>query len=105
MNKEEKILGLIGLCMKAGQLVSGAALTEDAVKDKSVKVVLFASDASDRTKKDITNACQYFGVPFYECSDMEHLGHHIGKEQRAVVGIKNPGLAEKIIKYLESEEC
>ncbi len=51
MNPNQHYLSLLGLCMRAGELVTGEELTLEAVRKKNVALVLLASDASENTAK------------------------------------------------------
>ena len=55
-----KILSFIGICMKAGKLVSGEFAVEKAVKSGQAGVVVVAADASENSKKQYTNMCTYY---------------------------------------------
>lgn len=48
-----KLLGLLGICAKAGKIVSGADACLEEIKTNSVKLLIIAEDASDKTKKII----------------------------------------------------
>jgi ribosomal protein L7Ae-like RNA K-turn-binding protein len=52
----------IGLCMAAGGVTVGFDLILKEVRSKNAKFVLLASDASQRTKKQITDKCSFYGI-------------------------------------------
>ena len=54
----------IGLCMAAGGVITGADSVLGAVRGGKAKFVLIARDASDRTKKQITDKCTYYNVKY-----------------------------------------
>lgn len=56
---EKKVLSLLGLSAKSGNLVSGEFSTEKAVKEHKAALVVVAEDASDNTKKSFSNMCAY----------------------------------------------
>ena len=93
MNKET--LSLLGLCTRARKLVSGASVL-DAVRSHKACLVLYASDASERTKKQIRDKTTYYGVEAIEVNDSEMLSAAIGKSGRMAVAIIESGLAKKI---------
>ena len=92
--KQDKVLSMLGLSAKAGNVASGEFSTEKAVKEGKAHLVIVAGDASDNTKKHFRDMCS-----FYE--DKESLGHHIGKEFRASLAVTNEGLAKAVIKQLK----
>ena len=52
--KNNKVLSLIGLATKAGKTVSGEFSTEKSVKTGKGFLALVADDASENTKKEIS---------------------------------------------------
>ena len=46
-----KVLSLLGLAFRSGNLVSGEFATREAVRKKAATLVIVANDASDNTKK------------------------------------------------------
>ena len=93
---EKSVLALIGLSMRQRAVESGSFLTEKAVKSGNAKLVIIAEDASDNTRKDFTDMCTYYHVPFCVFGTKDILGHAIGKEFRVVMALTNPGLSDKI---------
>ena len=91
-----KVLGSLGLAMKAGDVVSGEFMTEREAKARRAYLVIVAGDSSDNTKKMFSNMTDFYEVPMYIYSDKETLGHCIGKEFRASLAIVNEGLAHSV---------
>ena len=59
-----KVLSFIGICMKAGKLVSGEFSVDKAVKGGQAYLVLVAGDVSPGSKKHYTDMCRSaFSVP------------------------------------------
>jgi len=50
--------------MAAGGIITGVDSVIGAVRGGKAKFVLIASDASDRTKKQITDKCTYYNVRY-----------------------------------------
>lgn len=100
---EKKVLSLLGLSAKSGNLVSGEFSTEKAVKENKAALVVVAEDASDNTKKSFSNMCAYYHVPMIVFADKETLGHAIGKQFRASVAVTQDGFAKAILKLTESD--
>ena len=48
----EPIYRLLGLCMKAGRLLSGSEQIKTAVKDGKGILLILAEDSSERTKEE-----------------------------------------------------
>ena len=99
--KQDKVLSLLGIAAKAGSVASGEFSTEKAIKEAKAYLVIVANDSSDNTKKHFNDMCVFHEVPYYNYSDKESLGHHIGKEFRASLAVTNEGLSKAIIKQLK----
>lgn len=101
--KQSKALAMLGMAQKAGRIVSGEFSTEKAVKDGSAYMVIVAEDASDNTKKQFSNMCSFYEVPFYVYCDKETLGKAIGKQYRASLAVRDEGFKNTIEKHLKNE--
>ena len=92
--RPNKILSLIGLAMKSGNVVSGEFMTEKAVKSGQAFLVIISSEASDNTRKKFSNMCEFYQVPYYVFGTKEELGHYMGKEMRASLAITDAGFSK-----------
>ena len=96
-----KVLSLLGLAFRSGNLVSGEFATREAVRKKAATLVIVANDASDNTKKMFANQCKHYQVPL-QCGGLtEELGHAIGKECRASIAVTDQGFADALLKQLD----
>lgn len=93
----ERILNNLGLCQRAGGLISGEEMVIEGIQAKKVYLVYLASDASLNTKKKIKDKASYYNVEVNESYTSEQLSHSIGKINRMVLGVTNPGFL-KILK-------
>ena len=99
--KPDKVLSMLGIAAKSGNIKSGEFSTESALKDGQAKLVIVAEDASDNKKKKFKNMCEYRHVPYAVYAPKEILGHCIGKEFRASVAVTDEGIAKTIRKHLD----
>lgn len=99
--KQNKIDSMLGLCMRAGRLVSGEFAAENAVKDGSARLVVVATDASANTSKLFRDKCSFYEVPCVVYGTKASLGHAIGKEMRASIAVLDEGFAKSIMKHLD----
>lgn len=90
-----KVLGTLGMAMRANKLGTGDAVIED-VRNKNAKLIVIAEDASDNTKKKIIDKCQFYGVDYVFIESGAVLSHAIGKTNRMAVSVKEEGFAKKI---------
>ena len=103
MIQSKKVLGSLGLAMKAGCVVSGEFMTEKAIRDGRAKLVIVAEDASDNTRKKFIDSCHFYKVPCARFGDRELLGNAVGKEFRASLAVTDKGFAVSIGKNLDLE--
>lgn len=100
-NNMEKIHSLLGLAMRAGKLVSGEDATMLDIKKNKLNLVIVAEDASKNTKKLFKDKTSFRNIPCVNLSTKEGLGLSIGKDSRAVIGIKDAGFADKITQLMD----
>ena len=55
-----KFLGMLGLAKRAGKVQTGEDICSKAVKSGVSKLIIVACDASDNTKKSITDSCKFY---------------------------------------------
>ncbi|MCR5733070.1 MAG: ribosomal L7Ae/L30e/S12e/Gadd45 family protein [Lachnospiraceae bacterium] len=99
---QDKVLNMLGLSSKGGNIQSGEFMTESSVKAGRSSLVIIASDASDNTKKMFKDMCSYYNTEFRIYSDKVSLGRAIGKEFRASISVTDKGLADKIIGLIDN---
>ena len=92
MINENKILGLLGLTAKAGGLVSGTDICIETIEKRKAKLIILAIDVGENTDKKIRNVCEKYNTPIISFSTIEKISKAIGKENRAVICIKNKNL-------------
>ncbi len=98
MVEEKKVLNLLSLSQRAGRIASGEFMTQKAVKSRQAFLVILAADASENTKKKFQNMCTYYRTPVIELSDMDRLGHCIGRSVRSSLAVLDEGFAKAILK-------
>jgi ribosomal protein L7Ae-like RNA K-turn-binding protein len=99
-----KIEQFLGLAAKARKIVTGEELVVKAVTGKQVQLVILAADASENTKKKLTDKCRSYDIPFRLYADRFRLGHCIGKEQRVVIGVKDSGFAQALLMHIDNDD-
>ncbi len=96
----DKFLGMIGLAKRAGKIITGEDLCSKAVKIGTSRLVIISQDASDNTKKSITDSCKFYNVEYIEASDKAMLGKFTGADSRAVVSVNDDNFAKAILDRL-----
>ena len=100
----EKILQALGLCAKAGKLVTGTPMICEALKTKKKPyLVVEASDNSENTAKRLDDRCAFYGVKKHRIEvDGEQLARAVGKTGRvAAVAITDEQLCRLVCGTLE----
>ncbi len=100
MIDKEKIMGLIGLSMKAGKVIFGTEAVTEAVERKKAKLIIVAEDAADRTILNFKKLAEKQKLLFVIWGTEQELSRAIGKENKVVIGIKDKNLANAIIKRI-----
>lgn len=90
-----KLLSMLGLSARAGRLVSGVQAVEIALKKGEAKLVILDEDASEGTKKQMTDACLHRKTPLITVS-ASSLGDAIGKPGRMIAAVTDLSFAERI---------
>ena len=102
MSKPDRVISMISIAAKGRNLVSGEFAVEKAVKCGKAYLVIVAEDASDNTKKQFRNMCEFYEVPMVVYGNKDVLGHFIGTQMRANVAIADAGIAKSILKSVNN---
>lgn len=100
MINSTKICGLLGIATKAGKVVAGTDACLEKIKKGEIKLIIVAQDASDRTKDTFKQEAKKYNVEIYEVLSIDEISKAIGKVNKAVIGIKEIGLSNKIISII-----
>ena len=98
MTKNKKILGLLGLSARAGSISFGTDSTIAEIDKNKIKLVIVATDASERTKRKFINKCEKSSIPIIEFGLIEEISKSIGKQNKAIIGVKDYNMAREIEK-------
>ncbi len=104
MTNKKRVFGLLGLCTKAGDICFGTDACIDLITRKKIKLVIVAEDASQRTKKNLDDICKQNDTKIIFFGTIEELSNAIGKNNKAVIGIKNKNFALEIEKIINGGE-
>ena len=97
-----RMLNMLGLCMRAGKIISGEKACVQAVRMGSVCVVIMDKAAAKNAVKSVTDACTFYEVPLIYAPEDE-LGYAIGKPGRMVAAITDPSMADRILQLSKLE--
>jgi ribosomal protein L7Ae-like RNA K-turn-binding protein len=94
--KTEKIQGLLGLARRARTVTVGSRETRAALRRGEVRLVLLASDGSERDRERLLRLLEEARVPSRMLATREQLGAWIGQGPVAVLGLRDPNLAAAV---------
>ena len=100
---KKETLNMIGLAKRAGAVMSGSFLVEQALRKRKARLVLVAEDASENTKKQIMDLWRHRPVPLALAGEKEELGHALGQGERSCLAVTDENLAAAVRKKLEEE--
>ena len=98
-----KILGLLGLASRARKITFGMDATLQDIQKRKVKLVIVAEDASERTKNKIIEKANDAEIPIIIYENIESLSKTIGKQNKAIIGVKEQNIANEIEKLYRGD--
>lgn len=100
-----KVYGLMGFAAKSRKIAFGTDSVIECIELKKAKIVIVATDASDKTKKNIQFICNKYHVDCFIYGEIEEMSQAIGKTNKAVFAIKDRNLADGIRKIINGGEA
>jgi len=97
----KKILGMLGLASRARKITFGADNTIEHIN--KVKLIIIAEDASERTKTKFYKLADSSKIPIIICGNIEELSKAIGKQNKAIIGVKENNIAFEIEKLYRGD--
>jgi len=97
-----RVLNMLGLCMRAGKIISGEKACIQAIRMGGACAVVMDRAAAKNATKAITDACSYHEVPLILVPEDE-LGFAIGKPGRMVAAVTDPSMADRILQLEKAE--
>lgn len=94
---------MLGISAKAGKIVCGTDATIEDIEKHRVKLVIVAKNASERTKRNIKSICDKNNVSILEFGDIDEISKTIGKNNKAIIGIKSKSLSDEIEKLVKED--
>ena len=98
----DRLLGMLGLCARAGKLITGEKACVQAVRGGGAFAAVLDGAASDNAVKALTQACESHGVPLLRTEPFA-LGDAVGKSSRMAVAVTDPRMARRIIELSRAD--
>jgi len=96
------MLNMLGLCARAGKLVTGEKACVQAIRAGGACVALLDGAASANAVKALSDACASHGVPLVRTGKYQ-LGDAIGKPGRMAAAVTDAGMAARIIELSSAD--
>ena len=93
--------GMLGILNRGGALAFGPSI-EGAMK--KAHLLLLASDASERTKKELTALANSHRVPIHAIASMQELGAPLGRPALSGVAVLSKNGAASLLQKLQKGE-
>ena len=97
MSGGSKIVRLLGLGVRAGNVVIGVAGVRAALQRGQISCVVLAADASQRTIEKVARLAEAKQVPVLRGPVADELGAGLGKPPVQAVGVSDPALARGLM--------
>ena len=96
---KNKILSLLGFATKAGKLGFGFEAARDALRDKKSKLVLIASDISEKSLKEMKFYSEKANVRCIELKDLTiiDVSNSVGRKC-GIISVNDNGFADALQK-------
>ena len=113
MSDEKNLLGVIGMCRRAGKAVIGTPMICEHLRSRGVmkegdepEIIVFeASDTSENTHKRISDKCIYYNVKHIRLtSDCVILGNAVGKNAVAAVAVADKNFCRAVLLKLSEDK-
>jgi ribosomal protein L7Ae-like RNA K-turn-binding protein len=102
-DSERRLLGLIGLGMRARNAVVGVEQVRVAARRGTLKVAVVAPDASANSRKKVEPLLAALHIRTVQGPAAVDLGAAVGRPSTAVVGITSAALARGMLQVLDNE--
>ena len=98
----DRMLNMLGLCARAGKLITGEKACVQAIRAGGAQVALLDGAASANAVKALTDACTSHGVLLVRTGNCS-LGDAIGKPGRMAAVVTDAGMAARIIELSDAD--
>jgi len=93
----ERMLGLVGLGLRAGAVAVGVDATRRALRRGTARCVVVAADASERARGRLVPLARGRGVPILTGPSADLLGQRCGRPAVHAVAVEDAGFADGLL--------
>lgn len=98
-----RALGMLGLCARAGKLITGEKAVVQAIRAGTCSLALLDGGVAGNGEKAVSQACFTHEVPLVRTAPGE-LGRAIGRPNRMAAAVTDPGMAARLKELCEPSE-
>ncbi|MCD2256261.1 L7Ae/L30e/S12e/Gadd45 family ribosomal protein [Agrilactobacillus fermenti] len=95
----QKLMNLLGLAMRAGKIITGESMVQQALVNGKLALVYVAQDTGASTKKKFKDKTEFYHVPIHDELTTEQITQAIGRP-RKILGITDKGFAKGMVKLM-----
>lgn len=95
-----RILNLLGMARKSGQVMSGSNLVLESMEPGGTALILLADDISPGIAEKVCGRAERHGISYWRLFNKEIMGQVLGKGERSVVALKRGPLADSMKREL-----
>lgn len=104
MNEKERLLSFLGIARRAQKLSMGADATQEAMQKGKTKLLLLASDLSERSERSARAAAQAASTPVLPAGvTMDEIAFSVGK-RTGILAVNDSGFAGKLRTMLGEQQ-
>ena len=99
----DRALNMLGLCARAGKLITGEKAVVQAIRGGSCQLALLDENVAKNGDKAVSQACGTHGVPLLRV-EAGKLGDAIGRPGRMAAAVTDAGMARRIVELVQPTE-
>lgn len=100
---QSKFLQFLGLTKRAGKLIEGYNMCEEAVKHRKVKLIILSEDCSDNTKDKFTNYSNNYKTTLIQGYSKEQLGNILGREEINILCVIDNKMSNRLLELWKED--
>ncbi len=102
-DQNDILYSLMGMCQKAGKLISGSDQVEAAIKNRKAELIVIATDIGDSMLKKFSDKAAFYEVATVRFGTKDLIGQSIGKGSRSAVAITDKGFARSFLEKHQTQ--
>ena len=95
-NEYQKILSLLGIARKSGNISSGAEAVMVSLKKNQAKLLIMSEDIAENRKEALLQLCRENKIKWLIIGSKDELGAALGQSQRVAVTVNDAGMAQAV---------